>query len=439
MSSESSEPKTISAALNGHRNSFGAIRLILAASVIVSHSWPLAVNEVDPTHHLFRGQAHIGTIAVLGFMAISGYVVTKSAASADVVQFMWRRFLRMFPAYWVALVVAAFVIGPLALVLAGDAVGGYFTTAAGGPFSYVMQNLDLTVRQWEVSGLFVGQPSESLNGSLWTLAYEWGCYLGIAALAVFGVLRRARFLIPVGALVFVALQAMHLYAPDVVARLPLVSTEDRVMLTLMFLWGSTLAVYSRKIRMTDRAAMVALAVTVATLLLGWFYLLGLPAMAYFVCWAAARLPSRLHSIGADTDYSYGVYLYGWPVQQFGIALGLHHVLGQWGWTVVSLAGAFALAWLSWHLLERRTEDLKGVGPGRGIHYWTQRMRSPRGRSGGADQAHAEDERRVGEGVGGVSSEAQQVDRAEPLAVGGDVALDAVDERRGVGRGGEGRG
>ena len=54
-----------------------------------------------------------------GFFAISGYLITKSGLNSDVLQYFWRRVLRIFPAYWVVLVFAAFVIAPVVWVVSG--------------------------------------------------------------------------------------------------------------------------------------------------------------------------------------------------------------------------------------------------------------------------------------------------------------------------------
>lgn len=367
------EARTISAALNGKNNSFGLIRLVLATAVIVSHAWPLGGYGSEPTHYLFQNQAHVGTIAVFGFMAISGYVVTKSAAATDLLQFAWRRLLRMFPAFWVALIVTAFVLGPIVFAIANGGLAGYFTLADGGPFTYVLRNFDLSIYQWGITGVFEDLPKTSVNGSLWTLAYEWGCYVLIGGLAFVGVLRKARFVIPLVALFFFLLQLGHTFAPELVENIPFVGHKDRVSLTLMFLWGATIAVYSRKIKLTNTAGIVALLVLAASLLIGGFHLIGLPALAYGVIWVAVVLPKRFQAIGDKNDYSYGIYLYGWPAQQLGMFLGWG-ALGLVPWTIASILIATACAWLSWHLIEKRMMGLKDFGPGRGFQHWKQKLR-----------------------------------------------------------------
>ena len=100
-------------ALRGHNNSLGFIRLVLASLVIVDHAFPLGGFGVEPVAGWTIGQTSLGGIAVAGFFAISGYLITKSGLAADILQFLWRRFLRIFPAYWAVLLVTALVIAPI--------------------------------------------------------------------------------------------------------------------------------------------------------------------------------------------------------------------------------------------------------------------------------------------------------------------------------------
>ena len=77
-------------------------------------------------------------------------------------------------------------------------------------------------------------------------------------------------------------------------------------------------------------------------------------------------------IGQKNDYSYGVYLYGWVMQQVLAFLGVAS-LGYWPFAILSLIAAFGCAWVSWHLVEKQALRLKSWGPGRGIQHWWDRI------------------------------------------------------------------
>jgi peptidoglycan/LPS O-acetylase OafA/YrhL len=379
--------QTISEALNGHRNSFGAIRLALALLVIVSHSFPLGGWGTDPTS-AWSGQAHIGTIAVIGFFGVSGYLVTKSAASADIVQFAWRRALRLMPAFWLALVVVAFLFGPVAWALEGRELGSYFSEANDGPLRYVVSNVTTFVSQWGIHDTFQTttpfgrmEGNSAVNGSLWTLRHELLAYVVVGGLAAIGVLRHARVLVPLLAAFLAVLQIVNAASPGAAGQIFYVLGMSRVLpLLLAFFVGSTFAMYSRQIPMTTALGLGSAAIFFLTWWKGGLYTFGIPAFVYLLIWLASALPKRLQRIGNDgrPDLSYGVYLYGWPVQQFLAYLGLHK-FGFLPFLLGSLALSTVFAFCSWYAVERPTLAMKDAGPGRGVAYWAARLR-PGGRT-----------------------------------------------------------
>lgn len=373
--------RSLGAALAGHRNSLGVLRLVLASLVIFSHAFPLGGWGEDPMHALTNGQESIGGLAVVGFFAISGYLIAKSGANSDVLQFLWRRVLRIFPAFWLVLLVGAFVVGPVAWLLEGNALSTYPSLGGGGPVSYLVANWDLSMRQWGIYDIFatttpygVAVGTSVFNGSLWTLAYEWGCYLIIGFLVVFGVLKRAKVLVLLLTLIAYGAAIANLaVAGSASSLVPYFSDPFKVTLTLAFLLGSCLAMYSGTVPFDHRLGVSAGVVAAVTLAQGGWVLIGYPAFAYFLLWLAAALPSKLHWIGARNDYSYGMYVYGFLIQQFTASLGWY----KWGylpWVGVTIVITAAGAWLSWHIVERWALALKDWGPGRGIRFWFERAR-----------------------------------------------------------------
>lgn len=379
-----SRPDSLSIALAGHRNSLGVLRLVLATLVIFSHAFPLGGWGEDPMSDWTGGQESLGGLAVVGFFAISGYLIAKSGSNADVVQFFWRRALRIFPAFWLVLLVGALIVGPIAWVVEGNALAEYPSRGAGGPLAYLAGNWDLTIRQWGIYDIFatttpygqvVGSTSV-FNGSLWTLAYEWGCYLIIGLLVVFGVLSRARILVVAVTLIAYGAAIANLaVAGSAASLLPYFSDSFKVTLTLAFLIGSSFAVYSRSIPFDNRLGVSAGIVAAITLTQGGWVLVGYPAFAYFLLWLAAALPKSVQWIGARNDYSYGMYVYGFLVQQITASLGWY----QWGyipWVTATIVITAGCAWVSWHLIEKRALRLKDWGPGRGIRFWVERAKVP---------------------------------------------------------------
>lgn len=373
---------SLSEALNGHNNALGLIRLVLASLVIVDHAFPLGGFGRDPFWSLTHGQASLGSLAVGGFFAVSGYLIAKSGMSGDVIQFMWRRTIRIFPAYWLVLLVTAFLVAPMIWVSGGQALGEYFSGTANGPVFYFTANWNLNIGTYGIYDLLASTTpygrevgASAFNGSLWTLIYEWRSYLIIAALVTFGILTRARIIVPMLAIFFLILQLIAALNWDVVVALVPAFLADQFMITLgfTFLVGSVLAVYSKDVIFDNRLGIFTGILALATLRFGGFSTIGTIAAVYFVLYLAARLPRRLHWIGMKNDYSYGVYIYGFLVEQVLAYLGVYN----WGfipYVLLSWMVAMGCAWISWHILEKHALALKNWGPGRGAEYWYRKIR-----------------------------------------------------------------
>ena len=102
--------KAIGVALDPKRNSLNFLRLVLAFSVVYAHASELGWFGL---HDVVVNDTGLGTIAVYGFFGISGYLIAGSASRNSVGRYLWQRFLRIFPAFWVCLVVTAFVFGAI--------------------------------------------------------------------------------------------------------------------------------------------------------------------------------------------------------------------------------------------------------------------------------------------------------------------------------------
>ena len=378
--SEHPGKETIGGAMRGSHNSLGLIRLVLASSVIISHAFPLGGFGEDPLLAWTKGQVSIGGIAVGGFFVISGYLIVKSGASSDIMQFLWRRVTRIFPAFWGVLLFAAFVVGPIAWMLRGDSLSTYFTFGAGGPLSYLVANWNLSIGAYGIHDIFLDTPygqltdSSVFNGSLWTLAYEWACYMLVAVLAVFGVLARARIAVPILAALTLVVQALDILTDgDMGALLPMFGDPQVLFLASTFLVGASMGIYSEKVPYDDRLGVLSALVFGVSLFYGGFHIFGVVAGGYFVLYLAARLPVAVQWIGAKNDYSYGMYIYGFVVQQCLAALGVYR-WGYWPFMLIAIPITFGFAWLSWHVIEKNALKLKSWGPGRGLGYWVSKLK-----------------------------------------------------------------
>ncbi|MGH7062344.1 MAG: acyltransferase family protein, partial [Stellaceae bacterium] len=171
------------------RNNFDALRLLAAVSVMFSHAFLIAegTQQNEWLIRLTGNQSILGLCGVFVFFAISGFLVTQSfETTRDPLRFLAKRGLRIFPGLFVAAIVSAFVLAPLVTTLEP---GAYFSQAA--PYRYVVGNTLLDQRVHELPGvMFVNNPvGLEINGSMWTLRFEFMMYLMVLALGLFGLLR----------------------------------------------------------------------------------------------------------------------------------------------------------------------------------------------------------------------------------------------------------
>jgi peptidoglycan/LPS O-acetylase OafA/YrhL len=349
--------------------------------VIVSHAYGLGGFGEEPLIRHTSARDTLGGIAVVGFFGLSGFLIIRSGLRSDALQFMWRRGLRIFPAYWSALALAALFVGPLVWLQSGRELGSYFrfdkATEPGGFISYLANNWTLTIGQYGIYDIFkdttpYGLTTESsvLNGSIWTLTYEWSCYLTVGFLIAFGLLKRSPFVISTLAAFLGLLQIFNSFEPTFTAKVfPFLADNHLVSFGFVFFVGATIGIFADKVRLDSRLGLLAGATVTFSLLEGGWTVLGFLAFPYFLLWISASLPKYFHWVGQKNDYSYGVYVYGFMVQQATAHLKLHE-FNPYLWTITCLISSFGIAWLSWHLVEKQALKLKSWGPGLGMKYWS---------------------------------------------------------------------
>ncbi|POX45314.1 acyltransferase [Streptomyces sp. Ru71] len=371
---------TVAERLAGRHNSLGLLRLCLALAVVVSHARILGYGGKEYLRYFSGGQTDLGKLAVYGFFVLSGILVTRSGARLGVGRFLWHRALRILPGFWVCLGLTAFVAAPFLYWRLHSTLDGF--NGPHGPLDYLRANWAVTTNQPDIARIMAdGQSRERIhagafNGALWSLRYEVMCYLGVAVLAVTGILARARRAVLVITLVLGWLVIRHAshdahwagqyashYLHDV--QLPVVghlSPTFLIYLGFAFALGALIEVAGHRIPVSDPLGVASLVVLAGSLHYGYLFTVGIPAFAYLLVWLAVRLPAPLHRVGARNDYSYGIYIYGFPVQQTLALLGCT----RWGlaaYLALTLALTLLLAVASWHLVERPALRLKDLGKG----------------------------------------------------------------------------
>jgi peptidoglycan/LPS O-acetylase OafA/YrhL len=332
----------------GHDNNLNLLRVAAASLVLVSHAFVLSTGRPSAEPWVGRVGIAPGGIAVEVFFAVSGFLVTGSLErSRSLRRFAAARMLRIYPALWVSLLLT------LALVGLG------FTDLPPGQFMrdpqtwrWLGRNAVMLTGDGVLPGAFAHVPfAGAVNGSLWTLRWELRLYLLLAL--TWGLVRLVgprlkllsfEHLVVAAALAFtLANVALHLARREI----------DYVELSAMFFQGA--ALWSLRGRIVigwaTSSGLVAAYVVGALAPVPVFALVNalcLPWLALHVAFLPAGVLRRYNRAG---DYSYGIYIFAFPIQQ--AAMALQPSLGAWGVVAVAAPPTLLLAVLSWHLVEDR--------------------------------------------------------------------------------------
>lgn len=331
---------------NHRRNNFDFLRFFLATAVVFYHSFIV----------LGRGQTYLGLLAVLGFFGISGYLVTQSwERKRSTLDYFRNRVVRIYPGFVAACLFDHFIVAPLA----ADSGARYL--ARIDPVHLVLEAVLL--RHTSIRGIFSDLPINSVNASLWTVPYEFVCYILLAIVGTLAFTRRRSRLVALTILVW----ALGLALPLSVPRLPLSRADARtaemfLRFATCFLAGAVLYLDRDRIPMTPTliaAAVALLCLSIWNRALFWVvWPIGLP---YVLLWVAFHPRIPLQGWGKFGDFSYGTYVYSFPIQQLLVKY-LRPSMNPYSLFLAAMLLTLPVAVFSWYVIERPFLRLKSRSP-----------------------------------------------------------------------------
>lgn len=334
-------------------NCFDLIRLVLAVSVVYSHAFLLGGFGEEGFSRLVHGQTIAGSLAVMGFFGLSGFLVTRSFSQRN----DWRRYLRaralrILPGFYLALVFTAFVAAPLIATQVPNGPEWRLANAV----EFVVKNFGVRVGAWHVGGIPYGLPyNGSLNGALWSLFSELCCYGMVLLIGLAGWLRGARGRVHVllMTLGLAAIQAAVALSPEVKHVAPsLLQLTGLAPFVSAFFAGASVYCYREELSLGRPSAVIWGLAALVLLKLGGWSLLGSLVWPLALINLAYSFRYRLRH-----DLSYGIYIYHFPILQLVASFGGL----KWGYGIflaVGLVASLACAGLSWVLVERPCLRLK---------------------------------------------------------------------------------
>jgi len=336
-------------------NNFDALRLVAATTVIFSHAFLLSEgSEAHEPLHWLTGEIILGLVGVFIFFVISGYLVTQSFENTGSAgRFAAKRLLRIWPGLALCILLCTLALGPAVSALPPSRY-----LASAQTWDFLWQNLVLNVEHNALPGVrFTGDDSGTIvNGPLWSLPCEAMMYAMVLALGVLRLLRLpvllALFALGLARIGFDP--AVNAYAGGTVL---LRFAADTSWLLAFFVAGMILYKLRRFPIFDGRLALLALAGLVASAALGELVLLFPLFGGYLVLYLALAAPLPAIPAARFGDLSYGLYIYGWPVEQT-LLYATGGALAWWQLFPLALAIAAAIAFLSWHVVEKRALRLK---------------------------------------------------------------------------------
>ena len=333
-------------------NNFDVLRILFAWFVVISHSYFLNNDSIsDPLGWATDNYLIFSYIGVKGFFVISGYLIFQSLIrSQSVYDYLVKRVLRIFPGLIMALALSLLVI--------------YFVYPSNklpyllNPeiFTYFIDNVLLFKSHFDIPGVFENMRSKAVNGSLWTIKFEFLCYLFLLLVFPFRKIKKNYLFF------IVTMLSCCVFLPVFLPKW-VHAVQRPIQLALLlelgsyFFMGSFWACFAwEEIPFKQWAFTLSTSIILLCILLKAdriFLLIPLSFVIMHIGKKKSVLASWIHqTIG---DPSYGMYLYAFPLQQFMIFYLKPTTIVL---LILSSVLSLMLGILSWYFVEKKALILK---------------------------------------------------------------------------------
>ncbi|MFV8346500.1 acyltransferase family protein [Flavobacterium sp. ZB4P13] len=333
-------------------NNFDFLRFLFALLVVISHAYPLSGSSETSQwiYQITNEQIVLAQVGLSGFFIISGYFIFQSLErSKGLLDYFKKRVLRLFPALFVVLLLTI-VLAPFVY---NGAVPFFKNTAV---YSYVSNNLSLYFFQSSIKGIFDTNAYHSINGSLWTIRYEFSLYIALSLLFFFRKQKQLVLLIILFSyVVFIFLYTFYL---DRFRGSSLFGLQGLHVLNLgtFFIGGSLLASLQFE-RMGNKSLILGISILILVLSLyfnyyEWVKHIIMPVVVMLLGFIPVFFIRTFGKIG---DMSYGIYIYSFPIQQ---SLMYFFKMDTYVLMISSVLLSMGFGYVSWHWIEKRALEYK---------------------------------------------------------------------------------
>lgn len=342
--------------LNNRNNSLNLLRLVFASFVLIMHTF----GFISAENHLPGWFKYLLNLAVPCFFVVSGYLITASALKNDLKTFFKKRFARIYPAYFVCLIVIIVLFAPITYILQyGFDLTGYLTQSPT-PLRFFILNLPLFMVSPQIGTTLAHINISSWNGSAWTLIFEFGCYIAtaliITLLTKVNIKKENLPKFIIGIYVLLIIVSLFYPRPDGVPQRSLMNLfVFAVNLFTIFLGGSIIYLIREKIVFNIKYVIISFVFCVLMMSIlpyCWAVEISAIPMTYIILYISVKLKSP--KFIQENDISYGVYIYAWPIQTLIAIMLISYGINcnVWIYTIICFIVTGIFATLSWFLIEK---------------------------------------------------------------------------------------
>lgn len=344
---------------NHYQNNFDFIRFVAASFVIIAHSFQL-IGLVEPKSNSWMTLGYLG-LAI--FFITSGFLITKSWDQDRIIKlFIWKRFLRIIPGLIFASIIVTLIIGPIVTTFS---LFDYFFNIQTYRFFF----FSIFFPAWNLipfdnlPGVFINNPVSGLvNGPLWTLVYEAGMYLLVIIFGIIGILHKKIIMIPLIFISYVVLIIMRNYSNLVSVFIPINLIDFLPVVTpiiiffCFFFTASLFYFYNKNNTYSIKIFLILTTVFIITSFTTTYQFFSIITLPYMILFIAHQKIPHLNNFGKYGDFSYGMYIFAFPIQQTIVLFfpGLNIIY----YIAMCFLFTFPLAYISWNFIESKALSWK---------------------------------------------------------------------------------
>ena len=354
-----------------HQNNFDFLRLLFSIFVLITHAYPLTgESEIDYLNFITYNKISFSHIALSGFFTISGFLIFRSLfKSKNLLDYFLKRILRIFPALIAVLIISSIT----GFVFTNYNFIDYFSQ--GEVYSYVYNNLLLFFKdpQYNILDVFKGNPLHAVNGSIWSLSYEFFFYFVIACLWI--IRRRITLVKVIVILSFLLLiifkfllsgnghqQIHNLTGMNAQLKKEYTLPFTALLFSLFIRWGlffiagCILSFFNFNFKLQIIIVIISTLLISITLRSNFFdYLQYVLLPLIYINFGLLNTPVLAGLNSKIGDWSYGIYLWGFPIQQ---VLVYYFKLNYLNLIFLSIPLSIFFGFLSWNLIEKHALKMK---------------------------------------------------------------------------------